>query len=379
MADSDTPKHWIWQHPDWPRFTWREPTLAPLLREINQLQGRLLGAVGAASPSGSLPSELDALLQNAINTSAIEGERLNVESVRSSLAKRLGADRAGLPPGTPQSEGLADLLLDATRNSRAPLSEARLYNWHRALFANGGSVLTSIHAGALRGADPMRVVSGPIGKPVTHFEAPPRDGLENELAAFIAWFNRTQSEPELDPLLRAGIAHLWFVTLHPFDDGNGRLARAISDLALAQAENHSVRFYAMAATIMENRKAYYDVLEATQRGGMDITAWLEWFLLMLKQTLQQAEQRIAHVLKKARFWQQHAQAALSERQIKVLNRLLDAGPEGFEGGLNARKYMSLTNVSKATATRDLAELVAKGCLVQRAGGGRSTSYDICWV
>ncbi len=370
--------HWIWQQPDWPAFTWKVAAIAPLLREINCLQGKLLGGAETVSGIGTLPAEMDALLQNAINTSAIEGEQLNVASVRSSLAKRLGMTQAGLPPGTPRTEGLADLLLDATRNPRQELTLQRLYGWHQALFPAGGGMLTPIRVGELRGEDSMRVVSGPIGRQTVHFEAPPRGILERELAAFLDWFNRTRHEADIDPLLRAGIAHLWFVTLHPFDDGNGRLARAITDLALAQAEHHSVRFSAMAATIMENRGAYYAILEKTQRNGLDVTPWLAWFLDMLKQTLRAAELRIEHVLQKARFWQRHAQSVLSERQIKALNRLLDVGPEGFEGSINARKYMSLTQVSKATATRDLAELVAKGCLVQRAGGGRSTSYEINW-
>ncbi len=372
------PTRWIWQQPDWPTFTWRDAQLAPLLRGINQLQGKLLGSAVSVTASASLQSEMETLLDNAISTSAIEGEQLNEASVRSSLAKRLGMDRAGMPPGTPQTEGLADLLLDATRNPCQALTLERLNKWHRALFPHGGGALAPIRVGKLRGVEPMQVVSGPTGRQTLHFEAPPRQGLERELRAFVDWFNRNQDERGQDPLLRAGIAHLWFVTLHPFEDGNGRLARALTDLALAQAERHSVRFYAMAATIMENRKAYYDILEKTQRNGLDITPWLEWFLGMLGQTLRVAERRIEHVLQKARFWQQHSQAVLNERQIKVLNRLLDAGVSGFEGGLNARKYRSLTQVSKATATRDLTGLVEKGCLVQRPGGGRSTSYDILW-
>lgn len=378
MNDSGAPAPWIWQHPDWPAFTWSDARLAPLLRDINRLQGKLLGDAERADATGARHSEMDALLQNAINTSAIEGEQLDVNSVRSSLARRLGLEQAGLPPGTPQTEGLADLLLDATRNPEQPLSEARLYDWHRALLPSGGGVVTNIRVGTLRGDDPMQVVSGPIGRQTLHFEAPPRQGLEDALSAFIDWFNDSRVGSDTDPLLRAGIAHLWFVTLHPFDDGNGRLARAITDMALAQAEKQSVRFYAMAATIMENRKSYYDILEQTQCDGLDITVWLEWFLTMLKQSLQDAVQRIEQVLQKSRFWQQHAQTVLSERQIKVLNRLLDAGAEGFEGGLNARKYLGLTGVSKATATRDLTDLVDKGCLKLRPGRGRSTSYEINW-
>ena len=376
MSNKTVYTDWIWQQPAWPSFAWDEALLAPKLRKINQLQGRLIGSSRAVDDSASVQSELDALLQNAIKTSEIEGESLNVDSVRSSLARRLGVDHAGMPAGTAQTEGLVEILLDATRNPGQPLSAERLYRWHQALFPDAENGLTSIRVGQLRGDDPMQVVSGPIGKQTVHFEAPPRQGLEAELENFIQWFNRTQSDSSQDPLLRAGTAHLWFVTLHPFDDGNGRLARAITDLALAQAEHQSVRFYAMAATIMEHRKAYYDVLEKIQRGNLEITEWMDWFLSMLDLTTQVAENRIEHVLQKAKFWQRHAMSSLNERQVKVLNRVLDAGPDGFEGGLNARKYTSLADVSKATATRDLIDLVEKGCLVQRKGGGRSTSYNI---
>lgn len=371
--------HWIWQQKNWPQFTWQQSDLTQLLREIHQSQGKLLGHSAVVSGNEGVQSQLDALLQNAINTSAIEGEDLNVDSVRSSLARRLGIDQAGLPPGTPQTDGLADVLLDATRNPDEPLSLSRLFHWHEALFPEGGDALATMHVGQLRGDDPMQVVSGPHGRSKVHFEAPPRTELEAELEQFIVWFNQSLHQTDVDPLIRAGIAHLWFVTLHPFDDGNGRLARAITDLALAQAERQSVRFYAMSATIMLNRKTYYSILEQTQRGDLNITTWLVWFLKMLKQTLEVADQSIAKVLLKAKFWQHHAQSALNERQVKILNRLLDAGPGGFEGGINARKYMSLADVSKATATRDLTELVEKGCLVQREGGGRSTSYDVNWV
>ncbi len=369
---------WIWQQPRWPEFTWDDRQLSAVLRENHQLQGRLLGNIRGVAGEDSLQSEMDALLQNAINTSAIEGERLNVDSVRSSLAKRLGLDHAGLPAGTPQTDGLADLLLDAIHNYEEPLTTQRLYRWHNALFPTRQSGLTPIRVGELRGEEPMQVVSGPIGKHAVHFEAPPRQGLEGELGAFVDWFNKSRTDAELDLLLRAGLAHLWFVTLHPFDDGNGRLARAITDLALAQAEHHSVRFYAMAAAIMANRKDYYRVLEATQRNGLAVTAWLKWFLATLRQTMGNALEQIDYVLLKAKFWQRHAQTVLSDRQIKVINRLLDAGSEGFEGGLNARKYVGLAKVSKATATRNLADLLEKDCLQKRRGGGRSTSYEIKW-
>ena len=369
---------WIWQHPNWPDFTWQQSRLESRLRDIHQLQGRLLGSVESVAGEQSLQSEMDALLHNAINTSAIEGEWLDVASVRSSLARRLGLDRAGLPPGTPQTDGLVDLLLDATHNTQEPLTTERLYRWHKALFPTGQSGLTPIWVGKLRGEDVMQVVSGRIDSPTVHFEAPPRGRLPAELDAFVTWFNESRLDQTLDPLLRAGVAHLWFVTLHPFDDGNGCITRALSDLALAQAEHHSVRFYAVAAAIMAWRKDYYIILERTQRHGLDITDWLEWFLETLRQALQEALGKIQTILLKARFWQHHASTVLNQRQIKVLNRLLDVGPDGFEGGFNARKYMGLTKASKATATRDLADLLAKGCIRKGVEGGRSTHYEISW-
>lgn len=378
MAKTNSSAKWIWQQSDWPEFVWQDKALAPLLRDIHKLQGKLLGNAELVTSTENLQSELDALLQNAINTSAIEGEELDVNSVRSSLAKRLGLKQAGLPPGTPQTDGLADLLLDATHHSDTDLILKRLYEWHKKLFPENVPRLVSIQVGKLRTNDPMQVVSGPIGKEKIHFEAPLSKELKNELKSFIDWFNRGRKDAALDPLIRAGVAHLWFVTLHPFDDGNGRLARVITDLALAQAEQQSIRFYAMAAAIMENRKAYYAVLEQTQRHSLDITQWLVWFLEILKQTLIMAIKRIEYVLQKARFWQLHAQSGLNERQVKVLNRLLDSGTDGFEGGINTQKYIGLAKTSKATATRDLTELVEKGCIINRPGGGRSTSYDINW-
>jgi len=378
MVKTNKSAKWIWQQPGWPEFVWQEKALAPLLREIHKLQGKLLGNTELVTSTENLQSELDALLQNAINTSAIEGEELDVNSVRSSLAKRLGLKQAGLPPGTPQTDGIADLLLDATHHADVELTQKRLYEWHQKLFPENVPRLVSIQVGKLRTHDPMQVVSGPIGKEKVHFEAPLSKNLKEELKSFIDWFNQSRKDTEFDPLLRAGIAHLWFVTIHPFDDGNGRLARAITDLALAQAEQQSIRFYAMAAAIMENRKAYYQVLEQSQRAELDVTSWLEWFLETLKKTLITAIKRIEYVLQKTKFWQLHAQSSLNERQVKVLNRLLDSGPDEFEGGINTQKYMGLTKTSKATATRDLVELVEKGCLVKRPGGGRSTSYDISW-
>ena len=370
---------WIWQHPDWPAFSWQVDRLAPLLRGCSQAQGRLLGMLGAVGADVSTQTALDALLQNIITSSAIEGEQLNVGSVRSSLAKRLG-----LAPDqrvSARSEGLAELTLDATLHPAAALTVERLLQWHALLFPAQESLLAHpIRVGTLRGDQPMQVVSGRMERPTVHFEAPARQGLEAQLETFLDWFATRREDASLDPLLRAGVAHFWFVTLHPFDDGNGRLTRAITDLALAQADPQSIRFYAMSASILADRQGYYYILERSQKGGLDITPWLEWFLQTLLHTLEQAIKRIDRVLVKARYWQQHRDDDLSPEQIKVLNRMLDgsvlADKPGFEGGISAAQYQAVANVSKATATRHLADLFSKGCLQRLPGGGRSTRYHL---
>jgi Fic family protein len=369
---------WIWQQPDWPSFTWNAERLAPLLRECVQAQGRLTGMVSSVGNSLSAQSELDALLQNIVTSSAIEGEQLNVGSVRSSLARRLGLEQLDGNHVSQRSEGLAQLMLDATQHFAEPLTLERLLGWHEWLFPDQDTDLAtrSMRVGALRGDDPMQVVSGRLDRPTVHFEAPPRQGLERQVDSFLDWFESSRNQAGLDPLLRAGVAHFWFVTLHPFDDGNGRLTRAITDLALAQGEAQAIRFYAMSASILEDRSGYYRVLENSQKATLDITEWLEWFLQTLLRSLQQAMARIESVLGKARFWQAHQQSGLSAEQTKVLNRLLDGGVRGFEDGISAAQYQAVAKVSKATATRHLAELLAKGCLNRLPGGGRSTRYQI---
>lgn len=370
---------WIWQQQDWPVFRWDADVLASALREATQLQGRLLGKADVITDRSAVESELDTLLQNVVESSAIEGEQLNVESVRSSLARRLKVPVHGQAPVTAQTEGLAELVLDATQNYDANLDYERLFQWHKYLFPETDDFsLNKIEAGQLRGAETMQVVSGRVDHPVVHFEAPPKTVLEEELQAFLEWFESSREDTSLDPLLRAGIAHFWFVTIHPFEDGNGRLARAITDLALAQAENMAIRFYAMSASIMANRNSYYEILESSQKGTVDITRWLEWFLKTLTDSLQNALGHIDLVLQKARFWHLHSQDGLSHEQVKVLNRLLDAGPGGFEGGLTASKYKSLAKVSKATATRHLSDLLDKKCLIRSEAGGRSTRYEVNW-
>ncbi|WLI06086.1 Fic family protein [Pseudomonas sp. FP597] len=370
--------HWIWQHVDWPHFHWQPARLAVLLRECGQAQGRLLGMLGSFPQEVSAQNELDALLQNILTSSAIEGEQLNVGSVRSSLARRMGLEAMNDGQVSRRSEGLAELMMDATQQFTLPFTLDRLLNWHHLLFPapEAGYAARALNIGSLRGDEPMQVVSGRLDRPTVHFEAPPRLGLEQALDDFLEWFETSRDQPELDPLVRAGVAHFWFVTLHPFDDGNGRLTRAITDLALAQGEHQSIRFYAMSASILEDRAGYYSALESSQKATLDITAWLEWFLKTLLRSVQQAMARIDRVVGKSRFWQQHRDLALSSEQIKVLNRLLDGGERGFEHGISAAQYQTVAKVSKATATRHLADLLEKNCLIRLPGGGRSTRYQV---
>ncbi|WP_460158461.1 Fic family protein [Pseudomonas sp. S3_E11] len=366
---------WIWQQPNWPDFRWQAEPLAPLLRACTQAQGRLLGMLGAVGTDTETQSSLDAMLQNIVTSSAIEGEQLNISSVRSSLARRLGLNEEGRT--TPRSEGLAELLFDATSAHQPTLDYRRLFAWHCWLFPNNDNLLgRPLRIGTLRSEDPMQVVSGRVTSPIVHFEAPSHAGLEEQLTDFLTWFESSRSDASLDPLLRAGIAHLWFVTLHPFDDGNGRLTRAITDLALAQGEQQAIRFYAMSASILDDRAGYYRVLEASQKGTLDITAWLQWFLITLLKSLEQALTRLDRVLVKTRFWQRHRTDSLPIEQITVLNRLLDGGERGFEDGISAAQYQAVTKVSKATATRHLSDLLDKGCLYRLPGGGRSTRYHV---
>ncbi|PIB61530.1 cell filamentation protein Fic [Pseudomonas sp. 2822-17] len=334
--------------------------------------------LGSVSQAISAENELDALLQNILTSSAIEGEQLNVGSVRSSLARRMGLEALKDGQVSRRSEGLAELMMDATQQFNQPFTLARLLNWHQLLFpvpqANYAS--RPLNIGSLRGGEPMQVVSGRLDRPTVHFEAPPRPGLEQSLDDFLEWFETSRDQPELDPLVRAGVAHFWFVTLHPFDDGNGRLTRAITDLALAQGEHQAIRFYAMSASILEDRIGYYNALESSQRATLDITEWLEWFLKTLLRSVQQAMARIDRVLGRSRFWQQHRDLPLSAEQIKVLNRLLDGGEKGFEHGISAAQYQAVAKVSKATATRHLADLLEKNCLIRLPAGGRSTRYQV---
>jgi len=367
---------WIWQQPGWPGMGWDESRLSPALSAARLAQGKVLGAAGLLDASLNREAMATILAEDGLTTSAIEGEQLDPNSVRSSVARKLGLQTAGLPRPPRAVDGLIDVLLDATRNHAQPLTIERLFTWQAALFPTGHSGLHPIRTGMLRGDEPMQVVSGGVGRERLYFQAPPRAGLEAQLEHFLLWFNSASGD--LDGLVRAGVAHLWFVTLHPYEDGNGRLARALTDMALSQDEGMTMRLFSLSAQILRERENYYRMLEQTQRGGLDVTEWLAWFLVQVAAAATAAEQTIAHTLDKARFWLRHQTTHLNERQRKALNRLLDAGPEGFAGGMNTRKYMSLTKASRATAYRELADMVEKGCLQATDKGGRSSGYEVVW-
>ncbi len=314
---------------------------------------------------------LETLTADVLKSSEIEGAFLDREQVRSSLARRLGLDIGALTPADRDVEGVVEMMLDAVQNYDKPLSDERLFAWHAALFPTGRSGMTRIRVGAWRddGSGPMQIVSGPVGRERVHFEAPTAERLDHEMNDFLKWFNDTM---DMDPVLKAGLAHLWFVTIHPFDDGNGRIARAISDMSLARSEQSSQRFYSMSAQIRQERNAYYDILEKTQKGDLDVTPWLTWFLSCLDRALDGAETVLSNVLKKARFWRTHADASFNNRQRKVLNRLL----EGFEGKMTSSKWAKVAKCSQDTALRDINDLLDCGILAKDAAGGRSTSYSL---
>ena len=366
-------KPWIWQRPEWPEFHWDLARLAQPLAAARRAQGELSGMARLLDPNSDLHAQLEVLTSEGVATSAIEGERFDPNALRSSLARRLGLPTAGLPTPPRSIEGLVDVLLDATQKLDKPLTQRTLAGWQAALFPTGRSGLSKIRVGTLRGASPMRIVSGPIDRQRVHYEAPPRLRLERELKRFLGWFNKPPAH--VDRLLRAGVAHAWFELIHPFEDGNGRVGRALLDRALAQDENRSSRLYSLSARFMAVRSEYYAAHGALSRGDLDATEWLKWFLEQVVAACGESAGTVERVLQKARFWVRHAQAALSERQRKALNALLDAGPDGFVGGMTNKKYAHLTHVSPATAQRDLAELAERGIL-QTRGAGRSVRYEL---
>ena len=368
--------HFLWESPQWPAFSWQAERLCLPLASVRKQQGWLLGTVQALGFDEQLNSFACHLSDDVNCTAAIEGERLDPESVRSSVAQHLGLPSAGLKAAPHIVDNQVEILLDATRAAGEPLTQETLFIWHRALFPTGYSGLYKIKTGIWRTTE-MQVVSGPIGRENVHFEAPPPEIVPREMQRFLKWWN-TDSRL-LDGLVRAAAAHLYFVTIHPFDDGNGRITRAITDRALAEDDHFHQRYYSLSRSILARRSEYYDALQTAQRGTGDITAWLLWFINAVSGALADSKQSLQETLFKARFWQLHTADPVSPREKKVVNRLLDAGKGGFKGGLSTRKYQSLTSTSRATAWRELSHLVELGLLRPIAGaGGRSTAYEIPW-
>ena len=356
---------------DWPRFHWKMEALAEPLAAASRKQGRLIGHMEALGFNLQQEAVLQTLTADVLKSSEIEGEKLDAAQVRSSIARRLGMEIGALKAADRNVEGVVEMMLDATRNFKQPLTADRLFGWHAALFPTGRSGMRKIITGGLRddGDGPMQVVSGPLGNEHVHYEAPKAGLLEKEMAEFLKWF---EGDRKIDPVLRAGLAHLWFVTIHPFEDGNGRIARAIADMALARSENSPQRFYSMSAQIKLEQNDYYEILEQTQKGTMDVTPWMEWFLGCLNRALDGAQETLSEVLAKARFWDRIKDVKLNDRQRLVLNRLLD----GFDGNLTTSKYAKLAKCSQDTAYRDILYLIEHRALVQDAAGGRSTSYSL---
>jgi Fic family protein len=363
---------YIHQLPEWPHFQWDRDGVERHLAEIRYRQGRLLGRMESLGFDLQQEAELETLTLEVVKSSEIEGDHLDPDQVRSSIARRLGLDVGGTEAVDPHVDGVVEMMVDATKNYDQPLTADRLFGWHAALFPTHRSGLRKIGVGAWRNDahGPMLVVSGPFGKERVHYEAPPSSLLEQEMAAFLDWAN--EGADKTDRVLMAAIAHLWFVTIHPFDDGNGRIARAIADWALARSERTPQRFYSMSAQIRQERNDYYDILERTQKGTLDITPWLSWFLGCLGRAFDGTEVALGKVRRKARFWHTHAKARLNERQRDILNRLLD----GFDGKLTTTKWAKIEKCSHDAALRDIQDLIEQGLLMKNPGGGRSTSYSL---
>lgn len=362
---------YIYQLPNWPDFFWDQERISPLLVHLRHQQGRLIGKMESLGFSLREEAVLQVLTQDVLKSSEIEGEVLDKTLVRSSIARHLGMDIGGLKTTDRDVEGIVEMMLDATQRFDQPLTKARLFGWHETLFPEGRSGLAQIRVSAWRNDHhgPMQVISGRIGKENVHYQAPPADQLDQEIALFLNWLN---GETSIDPVLRAGIAHLWFVTIHPFDDGNGRIARAIGDLMLARSEQSTQRYYSLSAQIQQERKDYYAILEQTQKGKLDITPWMDWFLGCLTRAINNTKNILEFVLRKAHFWESFTQVPLNDRQRKIINRLLD----GFEGKLTSSKWAKITKCSQDTAHRDILALLNCGMLIKNPEGGRSTSYSL---
>ena len=364
-------KIYIYQQKNWPNFNWKIEELAGLLAEVRNKQGRLLGKMETLGFNLQNEAYLETLTADILKSNEIEGIILNKEEVRSSVARRLGIDFGGLPLINRSIEGIVDMMFDATNNFDKPLTKERLFDWHYALFPMGRSGMYKIITGSWRddSTGPMQVVSGAIGKEKVHFQAPPATIIDKEMTVFLDWFNGKNS---IDLVLKASIAHLWFVTLHPFDDGNGRITRAITDMLLARSDGLPQRFYSMSSQIQKERKSYYDILEKTQKGKLDITEWIKWFLDTLLKAIINSEDTLSLIIKKHRFWNNYGILIKNERQKKILNRLL----EGFTGNLTSSKWAKITKCSQDTALRDIQDLIDKGILVKSDSGGRSTKYEL---
>ncbi len=364
-------RKYIYQQKEWPKFHWKEEKITALLSAIRHKQGRLLGYMEALGFDLRSEALLESLTINILKTSEIEGEILNPEQVRSSIARRLGMEIGRLVPSDRRIDGVVEMMLDATQNFHEPLTEDRIFGWHSALFPSGRSGMYKIKVGDWRddSKGPMQVVSGVIGREKIHYEAPSAISIQNEMNRFLDWFNR---DIKIDPVLKASISHFWFITIHPFEDGNGRIARAIADMQLARADGSSQRFYSMSAQIQKERNNYYDILEGSQKDTLDITNWLNWFLECLSRSLDSTDTLLVKVLDKAKFWDKFSNINLSDRQILILNKLLD----GFEGKLTSSKWAKLTKCSQDTALRDIQDLIVKKALIKETAGGRSTSYNL---
>lgn len=362
------PKY-IHQLNEWPDFTWNHEAVQPILSTVRHKQGRLKGCMEVLGFALRNETTLQTLTLDVLKSSEIEGEILNADQVRSSIARQLGMDVAGLVPADRNTEGIVEMMLDATQNYKQLLNKNRLFDWHAALFPTGRSGMHKITVGNWRNnkKGPMQVVSGAMGKEKIHYEAPQSERLEKEMKLFLKWFNANDS---IDAVLKSAIAHFWFITIHPFDDGNGRIARAIADMQLARADGNYQRFYSMSAQIRLERNAYYTVLEKIQKGTLDITEWLQWFLNCLDRALNATDEVLKGVLNKTKFWDKHIQTPINERQRLMINKLFD----GFEGKLNSSKWAKIAKCSSDTALRDIQDLIDKNILQKETAGGRSTSY-----
>lgn len=364
-------KIYIYQKDDWPEFVWNNKHLSFLLGKVRNLQGKLVGKMNSLGFELQNEAVLETLTLEVIKSTEIEGEILNPEQVRSSIARRLGIDISGLPPSDRNVDGVVDMMFDATHNFDKPLTKERLFDWHYALFPTGRSGMYKIIVGNWRddSTGPMQVVSGAMGKEKVHFQAPAASRIETEMKKFLKWFNKTI---EIDPVIKAGIVHLWFIIIHPFEDGNGRIARAITDMLLARSDGIPQRFYSMSAQIQEKRKEYYSIIKKTQKGNLDVTKWLDWFLNCLLNALNSSNQTLAKVIYKHMFWNKNATKIQNDRQKLLLNKLLDR----FNGKLTSSKWAKIAKCSPDTALRDIQDLINKNILRKAEGGGRSTNYEL---